>query len=118
MIGKRKYCLLLFLFYPFSLFSQSTNTGYVKIIFENIINDSPVVLHDKIYTNTWREQYSIDQLKYYISGISLDGAAPFTEGNDCLQDCLCKKFEHIFEKRCHVFQSNSNFFYYSIEVHV
>lgn len=42
-------------------------TGTVKIIFNNHINNHPVVLNDRTYINPFGEQYIIKKLKYYIS---------------------------------------------------
>lgn len=81
-----KYFLLLFLSLPFLSFNQHQQKllpeGYIKITFVNTINGVPVVLHDTTYTNTWQEQYIIDQLKYYISNVSLQSTSKtFNENN-------------------------------------
>ena len=45
--------------------------GMVSIIFNNTINQQPLVLNDSLYTNPFGEQYRLSKCKYYISGIKL-----------------------------------------------
>jgi hypothetical protein len=64
----RNYFLLLLIALPVISFAQN---GTVKITFVNTINDTAIVLNDKTYINPWGEEYIINQLKYYISNVSL-----------------------------------------------
>ena len=64
------FCLL-----PLAGISQkkkaSLQYGTVKIIFTNLINNRPLVLHESVYTNPFGENYTVSKLKYYISNVSL-----------------------------------------------
>jgi hypothetical protein len=43
----------------------------VKVTFNNLAGDRPVILRDSVYTNYFGEEYTITKLKYYISNIRL-----------------------------------------------
>ena len=45
--------------------------GTATIVFNNTVNQQPLVLNDSTYTNPFGEQYRLSKLKYYISGIKL-----------------------------------------------
>jgi hypothetical protein len=51
--------------------SPAEEKGYLKIIFNNIINNEPVVLYDSTYVNPFGETYRLTKLKYYISNTVL-----------------------------------------------
>ena len=42
----------------------------VKLIFKNIVKDTPLVLFDATYTNSFGEDYTINKFRYYISNIN------------------------------------------------
>jgi hypothetical protein len=43
----------------------------LKIVFNNLVNQQPVVLYDSVYTNPFGESYTINKFKYYISNTTL-----------------------------------------------
>ena len=45
--------------------------GLLKIVFNNLINHQPIVLHDSTYTNPFGETYIISKFKYYVSNTVL-----------------------------------------------
>lgn len=45
--------------------------GTATIIFNNTVNNQPLVLNDSTYANPFGEQYNLSKFKYYISGIRL-----------------------------------------------
>lgn len=47
------------------------NKGILKIVFNNLINHQPIVLHDSTYTNPFGETYIINKFKYYVSNTVL-----------------------------------------------
>jgi hypothetical protein len=58
-------------------------TGFLKISFNNLINNKPVVLYDSSYTNPFGENYTINKLKYYVSNTTLySGGKAVKMGND------------------------------------
>lgn len=66
--------LWVFLYFIPAVFAQK-NTGErhpVQIIFQNKIDTAPLEL-DQSYTNFFGELYTVTKLKYYISGIRLNG---------------------------------------------
>ena len=46
-------------------------TGFLKIVFNNLVNQQPVVLYDSTYINPFGENYTINKFKYYISNTTL-----------------------------------------------
>ena len=50
---------------------KTAKIGVVKIIFNNLVNGRPLVLHDSVYTNSRGENYTVSKLKYYISNIGI-----------------------------------------------
>jgi len=50
---------------------KNISSGTVKIVFNNLINNNPIVLYDSSYTNPFKESYVINKLKYYVSGTAL-----------------------------------------------
>ena len=46
-------------------------TGFLKIAFNNLVNQQPVVLYDSTYVNPFGENYTINKFKYYISNTTL-----------------------------------------------
>jgi hypothetical protein len=69
---KTALCLSL-LFYLLSFFPTATVQAQqpnIKISFLNYAGNQPLVL-DSVYTNCWKENFSVNQLKYYISNIAL-----------------------------------------------
>jgi hypothetical protein len=67
------YSLLLLLCLV-TAFSFAPDKGTVTFTFSNTVKGFPVVLNDSIYTNSFGETYSIKNLKYYISHITLTGS--------------------------------------------
>ncbi len=57
-------------FYNSGLHAQ-LNTGGIKIMFEHVANNQPLVFRDIVYTNAFGEKYQVTKLKYYISNIAL-----------------------------------------------
>ena len=54
--------------------TQNKNKPTIKITFINKLNNQPVTLDSILYTNCWKENFTINKLKYYISNISLQTA--------------------------------------------
>jgi hypothetical protein len=52
----------------------NSNKGFVKIVFNNVINHRPVVLFDSSYTNPFGEDYVITKFKYYVSNTAFYSA--------------------------------------------
>lgn len=46
-------------------------SGVLKIVFINQVNNKPVVLYDSSYTNSFGESYTLTKLKYYVSHTEL-----------------------------------------------
>jgi hypothetical protein len=64
--------------------TQDNQKGVLKIVFNNLINDQPVVLSDSSYTNPFGENYTINKFKYYISNTVLYAAGIANKiKNDC-----------------------------------
>jgi hypothetical protein len=54
----------------------------VKIIFNNVVKNNPIVLYDSTYNNPFGEKYTINKFRYYISNISLrNGSKEFLQKN-------------------------------------
>ncbi len=51
--------------------NNAASTAAVKITFINTVRNSRIVLNDSLYTNMFREQYSISKLRYYVTNVSL-----------------------------------------------
>jgi hypothetical protein len=69
---KTALCLSL-LFYAFSFLPAATVKAQppnIKISFLNYAGNQPLVL-DSVYTNCWKENFSVNRLKYYVSNIAL-----------------------------------------------
>jgi hypothetical protein len=60
------FLAILLLLFIQNIYAQKT----VYIKFENIANGKLITLDSTIFTNIFKEQYSISKLKYYISNIS------------------------------------------------
>jgi hypothetical protein len=65
------YCLLLL--FSATGYSQTgpADKGTIQFVFINTVKTVPIVLNDSIYSNPFGESYSIKNLKYYISHITL-----------------------------------------------
>lgn len=50
---------------------EAANPVTIKIIFENEIKGSPVVLNDSTYINPFNEKYTISKLRYYVTNLFL-----------------------------------------------
>ena len=70
-----RWITILFLFAGFGgskdVFAQE-QMSTVKFIFNHIVKDTPVVLYDATYINSFGEEYTINKFRYYISKISFD----------------------------------------------
>ena len=55
--------------------SPVQTTGTVKITIKNTVKGIPMVLNTGNYTNSFGEQYNISAFKYYLSHVSVTGAA-------------------------------------------
>jgi hypothetical protein len=53
------------------VFAQKTMSNVI-LTFKNVVRDTPVVLHDATYSNSFGEKYTIHKFRYYISNISLN----------------------------------------------
>jgi hypothetical protein len=53
--------------------------GNIKFVFINTVKGIPIVLNDSMYSNPFGETYSIKNLKYYISHITLANATKAAE---------------------------------------
>jgi hypothetical protein len=51
--------------------TAAKGNGILKVVFNNHINDQPLVLYDSIYTNPFGEGYTLTKFKYYISNTVL-----------------------------------------------
>jgi len=59
--------------------SGSADKGTIQFVFINTVKGVPVVLNDSMYSNPFGESYSIKNLKYYISHITLANALKTAE---------------------------------------
>lgn len=48
----------------------------IQICFVNTVDNTPLTLHDSVYTNTFNENYTISKLKYYISNFNITPTPP------------------------------------------
>lgn len=62
------------------VFAQD-NSSTVSITFKNMVKDRPVELYDATYTNSFREDYTINKFRYYISNIFFQDGAKKSETN-------------------------------------
>ena len=53
-----------------NIFAQQKKT-YRTVIFKTIANGKKLFLNDSVYTNSFKEIYSVSKLKYYVSNIHL-----------------------------------------------
>jgi hypothetical protein len=51
--------------------AKENDSGFLKIVFNNLINHQPIVLYDSTYTNPFGENYIINKFKYYVSNTAL-----------------------------------------------
>ncbi|MEI8060478.1 MAG: MbnP family protein [Ferruginibacter sp.] len=67
------YGLLWVMLFTFTGYSHTyiIEPGNIKFIFINTVKGIPIVFNDSLYNNPFGERYSIKNLKYYISHISL-----------------------------------------------
>ncbi len=77
------YGLFLLLLCIVTAFHFKPNTWNVQFTFTNTVKGLPLVLNDSLYTNSFGEQYSIKNLKYYISNISLSGNTAADKNENC-----------------------------------
>ncbi len=49
-------------------FAQQKKT-YHTVVFETLVNGKKLLLKDSIYTNAFKESYTVSKLKYYVSNI-------------------------------------------------
>ena len=74
----RKINYWVFIIMMFSIIGINTDVfsqgkmATVTLTFKNIVKDTPVVLFDATYTNSFGEQYTINKFRYYVSKISLN----------------------------------------------
>lgn len=73
------HCLLLL--FSATGFCQTSPAakGTLQFVFINTVKGQPVVLNDSMYSNPFGEQYSIKNLKYYISHITAANSNKATE---------------------------------------
>ncbi len=70
------------LFISFNDANKNAAKSTVKIIFVNKINNSRIVLNDSMYTNPFKEKYTVSKLRYYISNVFFKNASDtFPENN-------------------------------------
>ena len=50
---------------------KDSGKGFLKIVFNHLINNQPVVIYDSSYLNPFGENYTINKLKYYVSNTVL-----------------------------------------------
>jgi len=50
---------------------KKSQSATVKIIFNNTVKNSKIVLSDSVYTNPFGEKYTITKFRYYVTNISL-----------------------------------------------
>lgn len=62
----------------------------VKIIFNNVVKNNPIVLYDSIYTNPFDEKYTINKFRYYISNVSLRNSS---------KDFLQKNHSYLIDEK-------------------
>ena len=77
------YGLFFLLLCIVTAFHFKPNTGTVQFTFINTVKGMPLVLNDSLYTNSFGEQYSIKNLKYYISNIALSGNTESDKNENC-----------------------------------
>lgn len=75
------YSSMLILLFITAGYSQQpvTDNGNIKFVFINTVKGVSIVLNDSIYSNPFGENYSIKNLKYYISHITMANAARAAE---------------------------------------
>ena len=62
--------------------SIETSTGNVTVKFVNNLQDAPLTLNTKTYTNPSGESYTISKLRYYVTNVQLNsGSTSSAEGN-------------------------------------
>lgn len=59
--------------------AQQGNSGTLKITFINTVKGNPVGLGSTVHTNPFGETYTITKFKYYISNVTVNGAAVTAE---------------------------------------
>ncbi len=70
------------LFISFKNVKNNAEESRVKIIFVNTIHNSRIVLNDSMYTNPFKEKYTVSKLRYYISNVFLkNDSDTFAENN-------------------------------------
>ncbi len=57
-------------------------SGTVRLTFRNVVEGHPMVLHNKVYTNSFGENYSINKFKYYVGKASLISLSSTNSDND------------------------------------
>ena len=56
---------------PKKISDGTPGKGFLKIRFNNLINNKPVVLYDSSYVNPFGENYTVNKFKYYVSNTTL-----------------------------------------------
>ncbi len=59
--------------------AQQDKSGTLKITFINTVKGNPVGLGSTVHTNPFGETYTITKFKYYISNVTVNGAAVIAE---------------------------------------
>ena len=50
-------------------------TGTIKVTFKNVVGNQPLVLDSGVYTDPFKESYSLSKFKYYISNVKAVASA-------------------------------------------